>query len=188
MGTTQYNQIPYPELTDPPDGPAQMKALADRVDQLLHTGVPAVQAGSFTGGQSGASSATATVTFPRTFTAMPSVSTNINSGIGATMQAWTRGINATTTGFTYLMFAAVAMTYSVSLQWIAALTPSIPVARDSAPPEEWHYVTATCHTPECPKDGEPVSGILIPDDPAAWGWTGITCGACGQPITDIVPS
>ena len=35
MGTTANYAIPYPELTDPPDGAGQMKALADRVDACL---------------------------------------------------------------------------------------------------------------------------------------------------------
>lgn len=37
MGTTANYQIPYPELTEPPDGPAQMKALTQRIDTLLKT-------------------------------------------------------------------------------------------------------------------------------------------------------
>lgn len=35
MGTTPNYAIPYPELTDPPDGAGQMKALANQVDALL---------------------------------------------------------------------------------------------------------------------------------------------------------
>ena len=36
MGTTANYQIPYPELTDPPDGAGQMKALANKIDALLY--------------------------------------------------------------------------------------------------------------------------------------------------------
>jgi hypothetical protein len=35
MGTTTTWQIPWPELTDPPDGSAQMRAIAERVDTCL---------------------------------------------------------------------------------------------------------------------------------------------------------
>lgn len=37
MGATAIYAIPWPELTDPPNGSAQMKALADRVDTVLST-------------------------------------------------------------------------------------------------------------------------------------------------------
>src|SRR4029078_9836598 len=39
MGTTPNFAIPYPELTDPPDGAGQLKALAQRVDVCLITPV-----------------------------------------------------------------------------------------------------------------------------------------------------
>ena len=35
MGTTPTYAIPYPELTDPPDGAGQMKALAEAVDATI---------------------------------------------------------------------------------------------------------------------------------------------------------
>jgi len=54
-----------------------------------------------------------------------------------------------------------------------------------APPPGFHYATAICHNPACPNDGVPVPDLAIPDDPAAWGWQGVTCGACGAEITDI---
>ena len=38
MGITDYYDIPYPELTDEPDGAAQMKAIADRIEVLLKNG------------------------------------------------------------------------------------------------------------------------------------------------------
>jgi len=187
MGSTQYNQIPYPELTDPPDGPAQMKALADRVDQLLHTGVPTVQAGQFTGGPNNAVSYSTSVTFPRAFSTAPTVVTNINSGSGSVNTSSPRAFGISATAFTYNIFATATVTYSVPLQWAAVLSATVPVAVTRTE-DGWHYVTATCHTAQCPKDGQPVEGIMVPDDPAAWGWTGIICGACGQPITDIVPT
>lgn len=35
MGTTLYYQLPYPELSDQPHGPNQLKALADATDTLV---------------------------------------------------------------------------------------------------------------------------------------------------------
>ena len=40
MGTTTNYAWPYPELTDPPNGPAQIKALADAVDLSAKTFLP----------------------------------------------------------------------------------------------------------------------------------------------------
>jgi microcystin-dependent protein len=40
MGTTAKYAIPYPELTDPPDGPTQMKNLAERVDIVVGLAFP----------------------------------------------------------------------------------------------------------------------------------------------------
>lgn len=40
--TTTVQQIPYPELTDKPDGATQMKSLAQKVDDLLSKGFTAV--------------------------------------------------------------------------------------------------------------------------------------------------
>lgn len=53
-------------------------------------------------------------------------------------------------------------------------------------PDGWHTVTATCHNDPCPQSGVAVPDVLIPDDPAAWGWQGVACGACGADITDLV--
>ena len=36
MGTTAKYGWPYPELTDPPDGPAQLKALAEGIENTLY--------------------------------------------------------------------------------------------------------------------------------------------------------
>lgn len=43
MGTTPKYQLPYPELTDPPDGPAQIKALAQATETAI---TPAVLTGT----------------------------------------------------------------------------------------------------------------------------------------------
>lgn len=38
MGTTGYYALPYPELTDPPDGAGQIKSLATAIENLLKAG------------------------------------------------------------------------------------------------------------------------------------------------------
>lgn len=60
------------------------------------------------------------VVFATPFTAAPKVFTNINSNAGATAQWHSRAVNITTTGFTILVFAATAGTWSnVEVQWSA---------------------------------------------------------------------
>ena len=45
--------------------------------------------------------------------------------------------------------------------------------------------TATCHTPDCGNNGVPIP--VQWDD--AWGpGPNVSCGVCGQPITDVTPT
>lgn len=47
--------------------------------------------------------------------------------------------------------------------------------------------TATCHTDECPSAGQPVPGVVVElelDDETIT--VPVCCGACGQPIDDLV--
>lgn len=48
MGATTNYGIPYPELSDPPDGAGQMKALATSVDGAMYAGRPTVTTRKFT--------------------------------------------------------------------------------------------------------------------------------------------
>jgi hypothetical protein len=65
-------------------------------------------------------SSTVAVPFAHTFALPPKMTTNINNGAGATAQWHSRAINVTTTGFTLLVFAATAGTWSnVDVQWTA---------------------------------------------------------------------
>lgn len=189
MGTTPKYGLPYPELTDPPDGPAQIKALALAIETTLGPVIPTVQTGALTLVMNNAASATTTVTYSRAFSAAPSPVANIQSQSGVITGWMLRCVSVTTGGMSISMNGPSAVTYSPYINWTASLTAAAPaaMAQDYIEPG-WHYVTATCHTAECPKNGEPVTGLLVPDNPEEWGWTGITCGACGQPITDIVPS
>lgn len=68
----------------------------------------------------GVTSSTVAVPFTHTFSAPPKVTTNINNGAGATAQWHSRAISVTTTGFTMLVFASAAGTWSgVEVQWQA---------------------------------------------------------------------
>lgn len=193
MGTTPVYQYPYPELTDPVDGPAQIKALALAVEATVKANRDAIaplQTGEYTAVINNTTTHSQTVTFAKAFTLAPSVLANIRAA-SALMVSWTiRATGVGTTGFTGILTGPSAQTYSPVINWLAALTPTTPLTQVAAAAavDGFHTVTATCHTPDCPSDGVAVPDLWIPDDPGAWGWTGVTCGACGQPIADLVAS
>lgn len=67
---------------------------------------------------------TVAVPFPNTMGSIPKVMTNIDSGAGAAAQWHSRAISATRNGFTLLVFAAAAGTWSnIPVSW-AAFLPS----------------------------------------------------------------
>lgn len=48
--------------------------------------------------------------------------------------------------------------------------------------------TATCHTQDCGNEGHPidVGDLTMTDDETGETFTaGVSCGVCGQPITDV---
>lgn len=196
MGTTPGYAWPYPELTDPPDGPAQIKALAQAIEATMtatRSGIPIVQTGSLSVAVNAATTSSTTVTFPRAFTAIPSAVANLNTGSGSSADWHPRMIGVSATAAT-LFLKGPSVTFTFPCQWVAALNPPTPIATGQQAPapapaptieEGWHLVTATCHTSGCPAEGTSVPNIAVPDDPAAWGWSGIVCGSCGQPINDL---
>lgn len=184
MGTTPNYAWPYPELTSPPDGAGQIKALANAIDTTMKAtrdGVPAVQTGFLTMTITAATSVQVAITWPRAFAAKPSACGNINA-LSATMIGWTiRVASITTTGANLLLTGGSAQTYTPEITWIAALNPTTPfMAALARPPPEpgWHYANATCRTPDCPKADELVGDLLIPD--SADDWAGVYCGVCAQ--------
>lgn len=198
--TTPTWGLPYPDSAEHTRTWEFWQALAEAVDTKLTTvknGIPNVQTGSVSMAINAATSGTVTLTWPRAFTATPSCATNMTTGSGSTSDWKSRMITVSATGGTVFAFGPT-LTLTFTVQWIAALNAAAPIAVGAgvgsagAPPppaprseDGWHTVTATCHTPGCPNEDVPVPGISIPDDPAAWGWTGVACGACGQPITDL---
>lgn len=188
--------IPYPDLTDPPDGATQIKAVATSVaanltsiKNALNT-LPVIQMGNKLGGPTSSTAATVGVTFPIAFQTIPVVVTNLSTA-GTAIRWSLRAISTTATAFNLYLASTdnVAATFSASMDWVAhARDVVLPLTKtQQAPFPDWHYVTATCHNPACPKNNEPVAGILVPDIPEDWGWMGLYCGACGQEITDITP-
>lgn len=150
--------------------------------------IPQVQTGGFTGGPNNSTGSATTITFPRAFTGIPSIATNINSGAGVTYSTITRGRAVSATAFTFDTHTPEVTTYTTAFQWIAALTPTAPLTELAAavPEDGWGFATATCTTPGCPRSGVPVEGVIVPADPAPEYWTGVICGVCDQPVTDVV--
>lgn len=65
-------------------------------------------------------SATAVINFTTAFAVPPQITTNINSGVGATAQWGSRAISISTTGFTLFVFGPSAVTWSgVEVDWAA---------------------------------------------------------------------
>ncbi|GIG69748.1 hypothetical protein [Phytomonospora endophytica] len=67
MGSTPVYALPYPESTDPPNGPAQFRALAEATETALATFGMAtdIMAGRFLVNQLATGNQTRTLTFPR---------------------------------------------------------------------------------------------------------------------------
>lgn len=83
-------------------------------------GAPTAQAGNVTISFVSLAAFTTNVTFPSAFARQPSVSTNINSGVGATANWQSRAFAVTTTGFTMFVFSTVASTWTnIDVQWQA---------------------------------------------------------------------
>lgn len=92
--------------------------LLGRTTNPVTGGFPAFQAGAADVTVAAATSATLAVVFATTFSSLPSVATNISSGIAATSGWGSRGINVTTTGFTIFIFGANS-SFTANIQWQA---------------------------------------------------------------------
>lgn len=79
---------------------------------------PQFQAGASDVTVAAATTATLAVTFATPFRDVPSVSTNINSGVAATAGWGSRAITVTATGFVIFIFGAAA-SFTASIQWQA---------------------------------------------------------------------
>lgn len=198
MGVTDVFDLPFPELEDTPDGATQMEELAwatEGVLVALRSGIPLAQAGAITMNASPTvpvSTCTGSATFARAFPSAPIACVNIGATAGNTKTWVGRNIGTSTTAITGWAYSVdnTAIVWTHTLGYIAVLNASaaLPLAARAlaaTTPEGWFYVTATCHTAGCPKEDEAVPEIMVPDDPVEWGWTGITCGVCQQPMTDI---
>ncbi len=149
MPTTPIYALPYPTLTDAPNAPVQMQALALRIDVAVAAAItagtaaavataaaataavprpPFAQAAGIVGGFSAGSQAPGTgsassVTFPAgRFSLAPIVSATLQGGPGGTGNLTTRAVGVTATGFDLYVYnaGASAATYSgLSVGWSA---------------------------------------------------------------------
>jgi hypothetical protein len=203
MGTTAIYQFPYPELTDPPDGPAQIKALAqaietkvaaiDAVDAAIKQTISKAVSGTWVVNLNANSVATLGVTFAgASFTAIPAVMGMINSGAsGTNNKLQLRHVSVTTTGFTVAVVTmdSSAVTVAVAGTYLAVQPSAVfptGLGLDDVVPDGWHDAVLICHNPGCVNDSDPLT-MPIPDDPEAMNFSA-QCGGCGQPITDIGPA
>ena len=197
MLNTPTWQIPYPESGEHTRTWEFWQAIAQRVDACLTTlknqtkaALPIIQLGSVNMSPNAISVVSTTVTYPTAFAAIPTVLTGLATSPSGSSSWTTKGVNATTSNFTLFAQSATNTngTFTVAVAWQATLlgTPMPAALLRSAPPDGWHSVSATCHTPDCPSDGQTIDDIVVPDVPEEWGWTGITCGGCGQPIATVI--
>jgi hypothetical protein len=184
MGVTPNYQLPYPELTDPPDGPAQIKSLATATENLLFPRVGsgsnplpyAMATASTSVSLSNVSTKSATVTLPvGRFTAVPMV---IASVYGPTVfYAFCTASSAAsiTVGVCHRDDALV--TTSCYIHWIAIqMTPVGGPGTRIAGPAPTH--NATCLSEDCGNGGRTVPIPVEPD-------VDVFCGVCGQQIDDL---
>lgn len=82
---------------------------------------PVMQAGAVLISFTTQTSFTTAVVFDTPFDSQPSVSVNINSGVGATANWQSRGFNVSTTGFTIFVFGPSSTWASVDVQWQAQI-------------------------------------------------------------------
>lgn len=204
MGTTPNYAIPYPELTDPPDSPAQTKSLALTVDTLLKakfveraadgsigviTGgvsrpIPfAMQAGksvvTFTAGSAFSSSTVVTFAASR-FAAAPVVVSSCETVPWVTTMCG----SITMTGMTVSgRFNATPAIETDTIDWWALqMTPTTSPGRAASQPTD----IVTCHTPGCDNEDIPIPLLISRVDPIGNpALINVMCGVCGQPITDI---
>jgi hypothetical protein len=189
MGTTPNYLWPYPELTDPPDGPGQIEALANAADATVKAvndyaiGINARVPVAFTANEAAVTApaqgagSSVSVSFPvGRFTQVPVVVASTQSnGYGTA----TTGVPQTT-GVTIRYYNPATGTPTgtrvswIAIQMSAGAGPGFLAASSSEQTKE-----CTCHTAGCGN-----AGITIPlpyDDDA----TTFMCGVCAQPIEDI---
>jgi H-type lectin domain len=128
LQSAQVSSGPIPsvailQLTSQTSGlgsPAQVRATGQLVDAVQNHEYMRGQNGSVPISFAAVTSFTQAVVFASAFAAAPIVTTNINSGAGAAAQWHSRAINITTTGFTMLVFASAAGTWTnIPVQWSA---------------------------------------------------------------------
>ena len=185
MGTTPTYTWPYPELTDPPDGAGQIKALANAVDATiaaLHGRLPyAMAAGKVTTTTANGNNAQqVTVNFPAgRFSVAPIVTLAVlqipsTSSMQRTHEPFIYALSATAMSVQQNNLTGVNWTANFDIHWMAVqmLAGAAPGILDVKAAG-----SATCHTPECDNAGIPIPVASLDGDHF--------CGVCGHPITDL---
>ena len=187
------NGFPYPAPTDPvSQGADAIRALAEALDPRAP-----IQAMGFINISVTTSSATAAVTFPAgRFAVAPYVWTNLFTGAGGTQRLVARCWAATPTGASLGLWTGDGTATSASnlpVQWLAVAVPLVAVGLGLQAPMPTAftglvYATVTCTTEGCPNEDVPLELVVGYRDEET-GETllvgSVTCGVCGQPITDI---
>lgn len=186
MRTTPIMAIPYPEPSDNTQTWLYWQGMAERLDQI----VPKYAAGLVTIPFANVASASASVTFPAgLFTANPSAMAIMLNG--STFFASVASITVNGMSVTLRHFQGTLNTHvGYPTPWIAmqARPGAATMRADDPPPASyvdfdgntWVLRVVTCHTADCPNSDIPIETyVLDVSEPA------VSCGVCGQPITDI---
>ena len=182
MPATTPHGYPYPVGTDRlMDGDNAIQALAEAVDSKL--GVAAAGSVAYPAGGAGITSVT--VTFPAgRFTVAPVVVvTSTHPGVIAATPTPTA---TAATIYGQGKDAAgndINMPSNRAAWWHALQTTATAATTTAAPPPD---AVVTCRTPGCDNAGIdiPVSLVSVDADGIEHTSDAVTCGVCGQPITD----
>lgn len=178
-GTTSKG-LPYPQGGDLlSQGDDTIKALADALNAMMPF---RLALGSFSAtALAGNASMTQTITLP--------VAAGFDAAPLAFCMAWSNGYNASSaspSSATVISCRATNVTattqatltlYWLAIQWApgSGPGPAVLLAADTH--------TATCHTEGCDNAGHPIPMPL--EETPEGDLPGVTCGVCGQPITDV---
>jgi len=192
-GATPVYGLPWPILPDAPNVPADIQALAEATEAGLSTATQAqlnarYMVGRVPGTNIGAGGPVSitgpTVSFPvGKFTTSPMVQLSIQNFGGVVVPQ----ITATTPTVFQSIIRCVesAAASSITVMWEAWSMDLSPHLAASGPDQqEYEFTfTATCATPGCHNEGEPI-GIPLPA--LDGGPPDVVCGACGNPVPAVV--
>lgn len=189
MRQTTTWQIPYPESPDHTRTWEYWQAIAERADACLTTVQNAINnkapyalwAGTGSVVITNAVSGTCAFTYPVGRFTQPPIVTAMGIATGnhyTYIAQGTNTINGVTCGLAHRDGAVATATYTAHAHAIQMTSAAAPGRSAEEPAEGLSSRQATCHTAGCDNADAQIP-ILTPDPD-----TPITCGVCGQPITD----